>query len=175
MRINDNIDGSYEISYSPKVQGKYKVTVKVNGKHVLDSPFSIEVKLFQLSPVLSFGKYGSSVGMFDYPWGVAVNARDEIAVTDAWNHRVQVFNNDGKYLRSFGREGTQAGEFDYPTGITFHKKRNTFVTDTGNHWIQISSGEGEYVGMFGEEGSLDSQLSGPVGLSVDNDGKYHCC
>ena len=45
------------------------MTVKVNGKHVLDSPFSIEVKLFQLSPVLSFGKEGSSVGMFNGPWG----------------------------------------------------------------------------------------------------------
>ena len=50
--------------------------VNVNGKHVLDSPFSIEVKLFQLKPLFSFGKY---------PWGVAVNARNEIAVTDCWN------------------------------------------------------------------------------------------
>ena len=56
VQINDNKDGSYKISYSPKDQGKYKVTVKVNGKHVLNSPFSIEVKLFQLRPVLSFGK-----------------------------------------------------------------------------------------------------------------------
>ena len=159
VRINDNEDGSYRISYSTKDQGKYIVTVKVNGKHICKSPFSLEVKLFQVRPVLSFGKEGSSVGMFDHPWGVAVNAADEIAVTDAWNHKVQVFNNDGKYLRSFGREGNQAGEFDYPTGITFHKNGNIFVTDTGNHWIQIFSGEGEYVGMFGEEGSLDSQLS----------------
>ena len=170
VRINDNEDGSYRISYSTKDQGKYIVTVKVNGKHICKSPFSLQVKLFQVRPVLSFGKEGSSVGMFDHPWGVAVNAADEIAVTDAWNHKVQVFNNDGKYFRFFGREGNQAGEFDYPTGITFHKNENIFVTDTGNHWIQISSGEGEYVGMFGEEGSLDSQLSGPVGLSVDSDG-----
>ena len=56
VQINDNKDGSYKISYSPKDQGKYKVTVKVNGKHVLDSPFSIEVKLFQLRPVFSLEK-----------------------------------------------------------------------------------------------------------------------
>ena len=66
-RINDNNDGGYKISYSPKDQGKYKVTVKVNGKHIHDSPFSIEVKSFQLSPVLSFGTKGSSVGMFNHP------------------------------------------------------------------------------------------------------------
>ena len=170
VRINNNKDGSYKISYSPKDQGKYKVTVKVNGKNVVDSPFSIEVKLFQLSPVLSFGKKGSSVGMFNCPWGVAVNARDEIAVTDCLNHRVQIFNSDGKHLRSFGREGNKAGEFKYPRGITFHKNGNILVADANNHRIQIFSGEGEYAGMFGRKGSLDSQLSDPWGLSVGSDG-----
>ena len=168
VRINDNKDGSYRISYSPKDQGKYKVTVKVNGKHVVDSPFSIEVKLFQLRPVLSFG--GSFVGMFNCPWGVALNARDEIAVTESWNDRVQILNSDGKYLRSFGRQGNKPGEFNYPTGIAFHKNGNIFVADSSNHRIQIFRGEGEFVGMFGGYGSLDSQLSNTRGLSVDSDG-----
>ena len=170
VRINDNKDGSYKISYSLKDQGKYKVTVKVNGKHVLDSPFSIEVKSFQLTPVLSFGKEGSSLGMFHYPWGVAVNARDEIAVTDSLNNRVQIFNSDGNYLRCFGRGGNKAGEFRHPRGIIFNRNGNIFVADRNNHRIQIFSGEGEYLGMFGGEGSLDSQLSYPWGLSVDSDG-----
>jgi len=163
VRINDNKDGSYKISYSPKDQGKYKVTVKVNGKHVLNSPFSIEVKLFQLRPVFSFGREGR----FKYPWGVAVNARNEIAVTD--NHRVQFFNSEGNYLRSFGQQGKKAGEFQYPLGITFHKSGNIFIADKDNHRIQIFSGDGEYVGMFGGNGILDSQLSNPYGLSVDSD------
>ena len=170
VRINDNKDGSYKISYSPKDQGEYKVTVKVNGKHVHDSPFSIKVKLFQLRAVFSFGKEGSSVGMFNRPWGVAVNGRDEIAVTDCLNHRVQIFNSDGKYLRCFGRQGNKVGEFDHPRGITFHRNGNIFVAEQYNHRIQIFSGEGEYVGMFGGKGNLDSQLSDPFGLSVDSDG-----
>ena len=170
VRINDNKDGSYKISYSPKDKGKYKVTVKVNGNHVFNSPSSIEVKLFQLRPVLSFGKDGWSPGTFFFPWGVAVNARDEIAVTDHSNHTVQIYSSDGKYLRSFGRIGNKAGEFRFPKGITFHKNGNIFVADCSNHRIQIFSGEGEFVGMFGEKGSLDSQLAGPWGLSVDSDG-----
>ena len=170
VRINDNKDGSYKISYSTKDQGKYKVTVKVNGKHICKSPFSLQVKSFQLRPVFYFGKQGSAVGMFDSPWGVAVNARDEIAVTDCLNYRVQIFDSDGKYLRSFGREGNKVGEFDLPTGITFHKNGNIFVANNEKHRIQIFSGEGEYAGMFGGKGSLDSQLYDPCGLSVDSDG-----
>lgn len=102
------------------IQGKYKVTIKVSDS---DCPFSVEVKLFQLRPVLSFGKEGSADGKFINPWGVAVNDRDEIAVTDCWNHRVQIFSSDGKYLRSFGQEGNKPGELKYPKGITFQGNR----------------------------------------------------
>ncbi len=101
---------------------------------------------------------------------MAVNKRDEIAVTDSFNHRVQIFNTDGNYLRSFGRKGNKAGEFNNPGGIAFHNNGNIFVADSNNHRIQIFSGEGEYVDMFGGEGSVDSQLSDPWGLSVDSDG-----
>ena len=170
VQINDNKDGSYKISYSLRYQGRYKVTVKVNGQHVRDSPFCCQVKSFQFKPVLSFGKFGLSVGMFNCPWGVAVNSKDEIAVTDCFNHRVQIFNRDGNYIRSFGRPGNKTGEFNYPKGITFHKNGNIFVADQSNHRIQIFSGEGKYVGMFGGNGSLDSQLYSPLGLSVDSDG-----
>ena len=170
VRINDNKDGLYQISYSPRDPGRYKVTVKVNGKHVRGSPFTVQVKTFQSRPVLSFGKEGLSVEMFQYPWGVAVNAKDEIAVTDQNNHRVQIFNSGGKYLRSFGRKGNNAGEFNNPSGIAFHNNGNIFVADRFNHRIQIFSGEGKYVASFGGKGSLDSQLTYPWGLSVDSDG-----
>ena len=170
VRINDNKDGLYHLSYSPRDQGRYKVTVKVNGEHVCKSPFAVQVKPFQFRPVLSFGKKGSSIGMFNGPWGVAVNSRDEIAVTDHYNHRVEIFNSDGNYLRSFGREGNKAGEFRRPKGIAFHNNGNIFVADNNNHRIQIFSGAGEYMGSFGGKGSLDSQLYNPCGLSVDSDG-----
>jgi len=170
VRINDNKDGSYTISYSPKVQRKCKVAVKVNGKHICKSPFSLKVKSFQVRPVLSFGRGGSSVGKFNRPWGVAVNTRDEIAVTDSLNFRVQIFSSDGKCLRSFGRKEIEADEFGFPTGIIFYKNGNIFVANNGKYRIQIFSGEGEYLSSFGGKGSLESQLSDPCGLSVDSDG-----
>ena len=170
VRMNDNKDGLYQISYSPRDEGRCKLTVKVNGEHVRGSPFTVQVKPFQFRPVTSFGKQGSSVGMFNFPWGVAVNARDDIAVTDCCNHRVQIFNSDGNYLRSFGRKGDKAGELRYPTGIAIHNDGNILVADRDSHRIQIFSGEGEYVGSFGGKGSLDSQLTNPKYLSVDSDG-----
>ena len=170
VQINDNKDGSYNISYSVRDQGRYKVNVKVNGEHVHDSPFSVQIGPFTVIPVSCFGKQGSSVGMFHFPWGVAVNERDEIAATEWGNSRVQIFSSDGNYLKSFGRGGNTNGEFNHPRGITFHKDGNIFVVDSNNNRIQIFGGQGEYIGSFGGEGSLDSQLSDPYGLSVDSDG-----
>ena len=79
VRIDDNKDGIYNISYFPSVQRTIKLLVKVNGEHAHVSPFTVTVKPFQVKPVLSFGKKGSGEGMFTYPLGVAVSDRDEIA------------------------------------------------------------------------------------------------
>ena len=112
------------------------------------------VKRFQFTAVLSFGKEGS-VGMFRCPWGVAVNA------TDCHNHRIQIFDRNGDYLRSFCRESRKAGEFNYPRGIASHNNGNIFVANPDNHRVQIFTGEGQNVDSFGGKGNLDNQLNFP--------------
>ena len=170
VRIDDSKDGIYNISYFPRVQGTKKLLVKVNGEHIHGSPFAVIVKPFQIKPVLSFGKEGSGDGMFKYPRGVAVSDRDEILVADCNNHRVQVFDSNGTFLRFFGREGKNAGEFNYSVGVAINKDRNIFVADTNSHRIQIFSWEGKHLSSFGDEGSRDSQLAYPWGLSLDSTG-----
>ncbi|XP_020608982.1 E3 ubiquitin-protein ligase TRIM71-like [Orbicella faveolata] len=169
-RVKDNQDGSYRISYFAKETGRYHLSVKINEEHVHGSPFALQVKPRQFRPVSSFGQRGSGAGMLFCPWGVAVNERNEIAVTDALNHRIQVFSSDGTYLRSFGREGDKQGEFDFPAGIAFDPKNgNILVSDRNNCRVQLFNEQGEYVNQFGGKGNLDHQLQFPGGLSVDSD------
>ena len=68
IQINDCKDGLYQVRYCPRDLGKCQVTVKVNGQHIGESPFTVQVKSFQFQPVHSFGKKGSSEGMFSLPW-----------------------------------------------------------------------------------------------------------
>ena len=168
--IDDNKDGTYKITYYPRVQGTFKLLVKVNGEHISCSPFTVILKPFQVKPVLSFGKEGSGDGMFKYPLGVAVSDRDEIVVADKHNHRVQVFDSNGTFLRSFGHKGENAGEVNRPFGIAIDKDRNILVSEFYNHRVQIFSWEGRHLGSFGGQGGLDSQLSHPWGLSLDSTG-----
>ena len=170
LRIDDNKDGSYNISYFPRFQATIKLFVKVNGEHIHGSPFAVIVKPFQVKPVLRIGKKGWGEGLLDKPMGVAVTAKDEMLVADNQNHRVQVFDSNGTFLRSFGRQGKNAGEFNSPFGIATDKDRKIFVADHSNHGVQIFSWEGRHLGSFGGQGSLDSQLSYPWGLSLDRTG-----
>ena len=172
-QVQDNKDGTCKICYFPKETGECKASVKVNGEDVRGSPFAIKVKTRrQLRPVSLFGQKGASAGMFSGPWGVAVNRRDEIAVTEAYNHRVQVFGSDGTYLRSFGTKGNKQEEFDTPTGIAFDKNGNIIVVD--DHRVQIFSEKGEFLSQFGGRGTLDHQLNFPHGLTLDPGREYYC-
>ena len=170
VRIDDNKNGFYNISYYPRVQGTFKHFVKVNGQHIGGSPFTVIVKPFDVKPGLCFGQHGLGDGMFKYPLGVAVSDRDEIVVADQCNHRVQVFGSNGTFLRTFGSKGENAGEFTNPFGIAIDKDRKIFVTDKNNHRVQIFSWEGRHLASFGDKGSLDSQLFNPWGLSLDSTG-----
>ncbi|XP_068710984.1 E3 ubiquitin-protein ligase TRIM71-like [Montipora foliosa] len=168
-QIKDNKDGTYKINYFAKEIGTCQASVKVNGEHVRGSPFKVQVKRRQFRPVLSFGKQGSDAGMLSKPCGVAVNDKDEIAVSECGNHRVQIFSSNGTHLRSFGKKGNRQVEFDWPAGIAFYNDK-IIVADANNHRVQLFSDEGHYLNQFGGKGSRDHQLRNPHGLSIDSDG-----
>ncbi|XP_068710846.1 E3 ubiquitin-protein ligase TRIM71-like [Montipora foliosa] len=168
-QIQDNKDGTYKINYFAKKLGTCQASVKVNGEHVRGSPFEVQVKHRQFRPVLSFGQQGSDARMLCKPWGVAVNDKDEIAVSESGNHRVQIFTCNGTHLRSFDKKGNQQGEFNFPAGIAFHDNK-IIVADSNNHRVQLFSDEGHFLNQFGGKGSRDHQLQTPCGLSIDSDG-----
>jgi len=168
-RVQDYKDGNYKVTYLSKETGQ--LSVKLNGEFVRGNPFAVEVKPRLYRPALSFGQEVSTAGKLNSPWGVAVNERNEIAVTETDNHRIRVFSSDGTYLRSFGRKGDKQGELTWPAGIAFDvKNENILVTDSDNHRVQLFSEQGEYLNHFGEKGNLDHQLRDPYGLSVNCDG-----
>ena len=122
-------------------------------------------------PLLSFGQKGKSVGMLHFPWGVAVNNHDEIAVSECGNHRITIFSSEGTYLKSFGRRGKSNGMFINPSGIAFDQNNNIFVLDSFNHRVQVFDRNGNFLRTFGEQGSLDHQLEHPNGLSINGNGE----
>ena len=163
VQVQDNKDGTHKIKYFAKETGTCSASVKVNGEHIRGSPFEVQVKPRQFRPVLSFGEQ-----ILKYPWGVAVNEEDEIAVSDTGNHKIHLFKSDGTHIRSFGGKGAQQGQLNSPCGTVYHGD-NIIVAEQVNHRVQVLSKQGEYLRHFGREVSLDHQLDSPTGLSIDSD------
>lgn len=91
------------------------------------------------------GASGSSTGVFNRPWGVAVApAADRVYVTDNSNRRVQVFTRSGEFVSAFGSLGTADGQFNNPTGIAVSDDGEVYVADTGNRRVQVFDGEGVF-------------------------------
>lgn len=49
--------------------------------------------------LMSWGERGKEPGQFNTPHSIAVDANDNVFVADRGNHRIQVFDKDGKFLR----------------------------------------------------------------------------
>ena len=163
-------DNSEEQQSSAQRNESRQATGGFEGEHVRGSRFEVQVQSRRFRPVLSFEHCHTSDERLWAPYGVAVNNRNEIAVTEFSNHRVSVFSCDGTHLRSFGSKGRKPGEFVHPTGITFDINGNVIVADSGNNRVQVFSENGEFLSKFGEEGNLDHQLKSPQGLSVTSNG-----
>ena len=57
----------------------------------------------------TWGRTGQGDGQFQEPWGIAVAPSGDVYVADTWNHRIQYFDSDGKFLQ-VGQPGRCQGQ-----------------------------------------------------------------
>jgi len=111
-------------------------------------------------------------GTFFEPWGIAVGLDGSVFVADTWNHRIQKFTSDGKFINMWGYFGQADTPFAIwgPRDIAIDSNGNLFVTDTGNKRIVIYDPDGNYINQFGSVGLEAGKFDEPVGITVDEDG-----
>ena len=155
-------DSQYEISYQPASRGRYQLHIEVEGDHIKGSPFPVTVKL----PVQKLGTPIKIVSGVNYPWGVAVNQRGEVIISEGRGHCVSIFSPAGEKLRSFGSEGSGCGQFDRPRGVVVENNGNILVVDMGNHRIQRFTSDGKFITAVGKSGRKQLEFSNPVGIAI---------
>lgn len=71
-------------------------------------------------------------------------ATDHLFVSNSASHRISVFDQSGRYLRSFGEEGTGAGQFKFPNEILFDESGLLLVANTKRPAIEVFSADGAF-------------------------------
>jgi len=121
--------------------------------------------------VREFGTRGSGDGEFEFPTDIAFDKDGRVYVAEyGGNDRVQVFDQQGKFLAKFGGPCKDAEQFSRPQSMLFVGDE-LFISDSCNHRIQVWSRDGKHLRDLGESGGGPGQFRFPYGLSLDAEGK----
>jgi sugar lactone lactonase YvrE len=117
----------------------------------------------------SIGKFGHADGEFNLPTDLRLVGKD-LAVVDAMNFRVQVFDASGGFRYAFGRAGGSLSDIYRPKGLGIDAEGHFYVADAFHNLVQVFDREGNLLYYFGKEAGVgDFEL--PAGLSVDASGR----
>ena len=159
------IKGSLHFPQQPG--GLYGVAVSsVNGSVFVSDNANSQIHVFDVERkhVKTFGQYGKGEGQLIWAQGIDVSANGEVFVANCRNHCVNVFREDGTFIRTIGK-----GKLQYPHDVLVHSSGLVYVADSSNHRIAVFSQEGELVRTFGSQGGGKGEFRYPFGVAVSPD------
>jgi DNA-binding beta-propeller fold protein YncE len=96
---------------------------------------------------------------------------EKLWVVDSSQHRIEVFDLNGKHVDGFGGRGTAAGKFNFPThvAVSTGETPSLYVTDALNFRVQEVGLSGQPRCTIGSVGHATGSFSRPKGLATDSD------
>jgi DNA-binding beta-propeller fold protein YncE len=106
-------------------------------------------------------------GDFARPTGLAVDHEGNLYVADTLNNRIEIFDGDGKFIRTFGKAGDGPGYFARPKGVAIDGDGHIWVVDGQQDRVQVFNQDAQLLISFGGHGILPGQFQGLVGIAID--------
>lgn len=123
--------------------------------------------------VCTWGKHGSGPSEFDIPIGIAINAADEVFITDHYNNRVQKFDADGHFM-------TQFPVLPHPGGLAMDAEGKLYIghfpaargtKEQTPDRVTVYDGGGKLLQEWGKSGAGDGEFSWVGGIAVAKNGE----
>jgi DNA-binding beta-propeller fold protein YncE len=131
--------------------------------------------------LLSWGEPGTDPGCFNIPHNIATDAAGRVYVADRENHRVQVFDDGGRYLGQWNNLHRPCGLFaDSRTDLFYvgelpsHLPVNKEVSNIGAR-VSVLSIKGDLIARVGGRfaGEKPGEFVAPHGVAVDSRGDLY--
>lgn len=125
-----------------------------------------------LKPLFTFPKARGGIdpsGLFQ-PTNLAIDPKGRVWVSDSAGFFVNVYEADGRYVRTVGEMGLSPGTFSLTKGIAVDREGRAYVVDANTQIVQLFDGEGRILMYFGDPSSSSGgAMSLPAGITLDYD------
>jgi iron(III) transport system ATP-binding protein len=116
--------------------------------------------------LLAFGGFGTSPGQFQRPSGL-VWRDGKIYAADAFNNRIQVFTDEGKFLQLLEAKDQSLG-LRLPYDLKLGADDTLYAVEYGAGRVTRLDLDGRLLGRYGTTGTGLGQFATPWGIAVDS-------
>ncbi|MBI3695434.1 MAG: 6-bladed beta-propeller, partial [Acidobacteria bacterium] len=116
--------------------------------------------------IRAWGKKGTGEGEFNLPHTVAVDANGRVYVGDRENHRLQVFDSNGKFLAQWKQAGS-------PFGLDLTPDQRLFLIDGYDERVIVLNLDGQVLGRFGGPGKMPGQFGVGHAIAVGRNAEVY--
>jgi len=168
-RVVDVVAGQPDFHY---LVNPYSITTDSRGRVIVSDPGADGVHIFDFTQqkykFLTRREDGKNPMLV--PQCVAVDAQDNIYVTDSQAGKIFVFDAGGKFRRLIGSIKGGEGFFKRPTGIVIDSAaQHIYITDTLRNQIFMMDMQGSVLAKIGKLGSGNAEFNYPTELRLQGD------
>jgi DNA-binding beta-propeller fold protein YncE len=148
----------------------YGIAIDSRGRAIVSDPGAAGVHIFDFAQhkYKFIERLEKGRNSMTTPQCVALDAQDNIYVTDSVAGKIFVFRPDGKFHRVLGSLKGGEGFFKRPTGIAVDSaEQRIYVTDTLRDKIFILDLQGNVIKSIGQSGTDDGQFNLPTEVKLN--------
>ena len=165
-------DHTYVLTYQPQSRGQHDLHVRVYGRPIKNSPFTVAVR--RAVPDCQGVHVKSITGLNDAPRHLVVSREGQIVVPERDANCVTVLDKSGQKLRSFGDQGSGQSKLFSPRGVALCSDNTVLVTS--NHCVKKYSLHGKFIASVGTKGSGQLEFHKPWAIAINNQNrKIYVC